>query len=239
MLHRHLSRTLLSAALIACGALLALRVLGAHADAEPRVVPAPTVDLPATGERQVVTLSGGCFWGIQGIFEHVKGVERAVSGYAGGTASTANYETVSSGTTGHAETVEITYDPHEISFGRILQIFFSVGLDPTEVDRQGPDRGPQYRSEIWAADAEQARVARAYVAQLDAAHLWPRPIATRVDALAGFYPAEAYHQDFLLLHPHQPYIAFEDMPKVEALERLFPERWRADAVTVLPRKPAS
>jgi peptide-methionine (S)-S-oxide reductase len=225
--------------LIVAAALLALHGLGAHADMEARIVPAPTVDLPAAGERQVATLSGGCFWGIQGVFEHVKGVERAVSGYAGGTADTADYATVSSGKTGHAETVQITYDPRQISFGRILQIFFSVALDPTQLDRQGPDSGPQYRSEIWTADADQARVAHAYLAQLEAAHVWPRRIATRVDALAGFYPAEAYHQDYLLLHPHQPYIALEDMPKVEALERLFPEMWRADAVTVLPQKPAS
>lgn len=239
MLHRNLLRALAAAAMGAAVAFLALRGPGAHADAAPQLVPAPSVDLPATGEQQVATLSGGCFWGIQGVFEHVKGVERAVSGYAGGSADTADYDTVSTGKTGHAETVQITYDPRQISFGRILQIFFSVALDQTEVDHQGPDWGPQYRSEIWVGDADQARVARAYLAQLDAAHLWPRPIATRVEALTAFYPAEAYHQDYLLLHPHQPYIAFQDMPKVEALERLFPEAWRPDAVTVLPQKPAS
>lgn len=239
MFPRYLLRAFAAAALTAATALLLLHGPGALADAAPQLVPAPAVDLPASGERQVATLSGGCFWGIQGVFEHVKGVERAVSGYAGGSAESATYETVSSGKTGHAETVQISYDPRQISFGRILQIFFSVALDPTDVDRQGPDWGTQYRSEIWAADAAQARVARAYLKQLEAAHLWPKPIATRVDTLAGFYPAEAYHQDFLLRHPHQPYIAIQDMPKVEALERLFPDAWRPDAVTVLPQKPAS
>ena len=148
MLHRYLLRALAAAALTAAVALLVLRAPGADADAAPQVVPAPALDLPAAGERQVATLSGGCFWGIQGVFEHVRGVERAVSGYAGGSADSADYDTVSSGKTGHAETVQITYDPRQISFGRILQIFFSVALDPTEVDHQGPDWGPQYRSEI-------------------------------------------------------------------------------------------
>ncbi len=218
---------LLGAFLVGASLILA-RLPAGHADVTPQVVPPPALDLPAGTGPEVATLSGGCFWGIQGIFEHVRGVQRAVSGYAGGPADTANYRSVSTGSTGHAETVQITYDAAQISYGQILQIFFSVGLDPTEVDRQGPDDGTQYRSEVWAANPDQAKVARAYIAQLDAAHVWRQPIATRVDPLVGFYPAEDYHQDFLVRHPDQPYIAFYDIPKVQALARLFPEAWRTD-----------
>ncbi len=204
----------------------ALLIIPARA-ANPRPVPAPTADLAASGGApQSVVLSGGCFWGVQGVFEHVKGVTRAVSGYAGGDKKTADYESVSQGDTGHAESVQLTYDPKQISFGHVLQIFFSVALDPTEVDRQGPDQGTQYRSEVFVSDAEQARVARAYIAQLDAAHVFARPIATRVDMLPGFYAAEAYHQDFLATHPDYPYIVFNDMPKVAALKTAFPGDYR-------------
>jgi peptide-methionine (S)-S-oxide reductase len=231
-----LSGTFLAAAAAIGAGLLSANLPAARAEGAPQVVPPPAVDLPASGGRQVATLSGGCFWGVQGIFEHVRGVEKAVSGYAGGPAEMANYRTVSTGMTGHAETVQITYDPAQISYGRILQIFFSVALDPTEVDGQGPDEGTQYRSEIWTADAEQARAARAYIAQLGAAHIWRDPIATRVDPLVAFYPAEDYHQDYLDRHPNQPYIAFYDIPKVRALARLFPEAWRPDPVTVLTLK---
>jgi peptide-methionine (S)-S-oxide reductase len=156
-------------------------------------------------------------------------VSTAVAGYAGGTADTANYETVSTGTTGHAESVQITYDPQKISFGHVLQIFFSVVTDPTEVNRQGPDDGTQYRSDIFTTNADQARVAQAYIAQLDAAHVFKQKIATRVDTLPGFYPAEAYHQDFLVTNPDYPYIVYNDAPKVNALKALFPADWRADA----------
>ena len=193
----------------------------AHAQ-NMRVVPAPAIDAaPASGTQSVV-LSGGCFWGVQGVFEHVRGVSRAVSGYAGGAADTAQYETVSTGSTGHAESVRVTYDPRVISLGRVLQIYFSVATDPTQLNRQGPDSGTQYRSEVWTSDAEQARVAQAYIAQLDAAHVFDGKIATRVDPLGGFYPAEAYHQDFLENNPTYPYIAINDMPKVAALRSLFP-----------------
>ena len=208
---------------------------GAHA-ADAKLVPPPAIDLPAPPGLQTIVLSGGCFWGVQGVFEHVKGVERAVSGYAGGSASTAHYQTVSGGDTGHAESVRITYDPRHISYGRLLQIFFSVALDPTELNRQGPDEGTQYRSEIWTSDADQARVARAYIDQLNAAHVFTQPIATRVDPLAGFYPAEAYHQDFLVRNPDYPYIVYNDLPKVEALRRLFPDAYVAQARVVEAQK---
>jgi peptide-methionine (S)-S-oxide reductase len=175
-------------------------------------------------------LSGGCFWGVQGVFEHVKGVTRVLAGYAGGAKDTAQYETVSGGDTGHAESVQITFDPKQISYGHLLQIFFSVALDPTQVNAQGPDEGTQYRSEVFAIGAEQQRVAQAYIAQLGQAHLFAGPIATRVDPLPAFYPAEAYHQDFLVRNPTYPYIAYNDMPKVEALRRLFPTDYRAAPV---------
>jgi peptide-methionine (S)-S-oxide reductase len=187
------------------------------------------MDAPAASGPQTVVLAGGCFWGVQGVFEHVKGVQRAVAGYAGGAKSTAQYETVSNGDTGHAESVQITYDPHQISFGQILQIYFSVVTDPTEVNRQGPDEGTQYRSDVFATTADQAKIATAYIAQLDAAHVFPRKIATRVDMLPGFYPAEAYHQDFLQNNPDYPYIVVNDMPKVEALKADFPGFYVAKA----------
>jgi peptide-methionine (S)-S-oxide reductase len=174
-------------------------------------------------------LSGGCFWGVQGVFEHVKGVTRVLAGYSGGAKNTADYETVSTGTTGHAESVQITYDPHQISYGKILQIFFSVVLDPTMKNAQGPDEGTQYRSELFVATPEQQKTASAYIAQLNAAHAFQAPIATRVDPLRGFYPAEAYHQDFLETHPDYPYIVYNDMPKVEALKAIFPSEYSAQA----------
>jgi peptide-methionine (S)-S-oxide reductase len=187
------------------------------------VVPPPAQDAAPATAPQTAVLSGGCFWGVQGVFEHVKGVTRVLAGYSGGAKSTASYETVSGGDTGHAESVQITYDPQQISYGKILQIFFSVALDPTMKDAQGPDTGTQYRSEVFVATPEQQKVASAYIAQLDAAHTYDAPIATRVDKLTGFYPAEAYHQDFLETHPSYPYIAYNDMPKVSALKTLFPD----------------
>jgi len=209
----------------------ALVLAGSARAEEPHVVPAPAVDVAPSGPApQTAVLSGGCFWGVQGVFEHVRGVRQVLAGYSGGRAATADYETVSTGTTGHAESVKIVFDPQQISYGRILQVFFSVALDPTMKDAQGPDEGTQYRSEIFYANAEQQRVASAYVAQLDAAHVFAAPIATRIDALSGFYPAEAYHQDFLVNHPDYPYIAFNDMPKVEALKALFPSVYQAKPV---------
>ncbi len=219
------------AALGGAAALLAGTILRAPARGaeDMHVVPPPTTDVGAAHGPQTVVLSGGCFWGVQGVFEHVRGVQRVLAGYSGGERSTADYETVSGGQTGHAESVQITYDPKAISYGRILQIFFSVALDPTMKDAQGPDSGTQYRSEVFYATPEQQKVAAAYIAQLDAAHSFHAPIATRVDPLRGFYPAEAYHQDFLETHPTYPYIVFNDMPKVQALKAMFPSYYVVQA----------
>jgi peptide-methionine (S)-S-oxide reductase len=180
----------------------------------------------------VAILAGGCFWGVQGVFQHVDGVTSAVSGYAGGAKDTAHYEMVSSGSTGHAEAVQITFDPHRISYGRLLQIYFSVAHNPTELNRQGPDTGTQYRSAIFPLSAEQGDVAKAYIAQLDQAHAFKKPIVTRIEADRAFYPAEGYHQDFLTRNPSYPYIAINDLPKIEDLKRLLPDVYRAAPVLV-------
>jgi peptide-methionine (S)-S-oxide reductase len=200
---------------------------------EGRAIPAPAVDeTAADATAEVAVLAGGCFWGVQGVFQHVEGVRNAVSGYAGGDAATAHYEMVSSDSTGHAEAVQVTFDPRRISYARILQIFFSVAHDPTQLNRQGPDSGTQYRSAIFPTNAEQARVAQAYIAQLDQAHVFRRPIVTRIEPDRPFYPAEDYHQDFLTRHPNYPYIVYNDLPKIEDLRRFFPDRFRADPVLV-------
>jgi peptide-methionine (S)-S-oxide reductase len=231
------SRTLLSGASIAALIVLLL-ALGVpltptRADSGARVVPAPEVDTPAkTAGLQTAIFAGGCFWGIQGVFEHVKGVTQAVSGYSGGQIANPGYEYVSSGTTGHAESVLVTFDPSQVTYGTLLRIFFSVALDPTQKDRQGPDWGTQYRSELFVTSPEQEQVAKAYLAQLEEAHVFSRPIATRIDPAGPFYPAEAYHQDYLDRHPTAPYIAINDMPKVEALRTLFPEYWQPATVKV-------
>jgi peptide-methionine (S)-S-oxide reductase len=204
--------------------------------AEPAVViPPPAFDAaaPAGGGSQTIVLAGGCFWGVQGVFEHTKGVVQAVSGYSGGTKETAHYEMVGTERTGHAESVQITYDPKQISYGKILQIYFSVAHNPTELNYQGPDSGPSYRSAIFYANNEQKRIAGAYIAQLDKAHLFPAAIVTKLEAFTGFYPAENYHQDFLVLHPDYPYIVFNDLPKVDNLKRLFPDYYRDTPVTVM------
>jgi peptide-methionine (S)-S-oxide reductase len=188
------------------------------------VIAPPALDNPKTsGTPQTAVLAGGCFWGVQGVFEHVRGVQIVVAGYAGGDKSSAQYETVSSGSTGHAESVKITFDPAAISYGQILQIAFSVVHDPTQLNRQGPDVGTQYRSAIFYADETQKRIAEAYISQLDNAHAFPRPIVTRVDPLKGFFPAEGYHQDYLIHNPNAPYIAMFDLPKVENFKHTFPE----------------
>jgi peptide-methionine (S)-S-oxide reductase len=186
--------------------------------------PDPAVDEPLAkaATHQTAVLSGGCFWGVQAVFKHVKGVISATSGYAGGAASTAHYETVSEGNTGHAESVQIVYDPSQISYGQLLKIFFSVAHDPTQVDRQGPDEGPQYRSMISYTNEEQKRIADAYIDQLNKAKIFSRSIATQVVPLNGFYPAEAYHQDYAERHPGDPYIFFNDAPKVAHLQKQFP-----------------
>ena len=198
---------------------------------EMRVVPPPAVDTPATsGKTATAVFAGGCFWGVQGVFQHVKGVKDAVSGYTGGSAVTASYPIVSTGTTGHAESVRITYDPSEVSYGKLLQIYFSVVTDPTMLDAQGPDEGTQYRSNIFAATPEQAKVAKTYVEQLQKAHVFSAPIVTKVTPLKAFYPAEGYHQNYLSLHPDSGYIAENDMPKVEGLKKLFPRDWNPGPV---------
>jgi peptide-methionine (S)-S-oxide reductase len=225
---------------------LALVLLAALVAASPVVaadftqVPPPAVDEPETqAATETAIVAGGCFWGVQGVFQHVKGVINAVSGYAGGEHVTAQYEVVSTGQTGHAESVQITYDPHKITYGKLLQIYFSVAHDPTELNRQGPDSGTQYRSAIFAMNEQQADVAKAYIAQLNQARAFPKAIVTRIEVDKTFYPAEGYHQDYLTLHPHQPYIAFNDIPKVEALQRQFPDVYRAEPVLVSGNKGVS
>jgi len=197
-----------------------------NAKANPAtVVPAPMQDAPratASGQ-QIAVVSGGCFWGVQAVFQHVKGVITATSGYAGGAAKTAEYEIVSTGETGHAESVQIVYDPSQITYGELLRVFFSVAHDPTQLNRQGPDQGTQYRSSIFYSNEEQKRIAETYIAQLDQAKIFSRPIVTKVVPLQAFYPAEAYHQNYAALHPNQPYIVFNDAPKVENLRQQFPD----------------
>jgi len=202
----------------------------ARASGRPAVaVPAPAMDAPRAAEptRETVVLAGGCFWGIEAVFEHVKGVTEATSGYAGGSAADARYELVSEGTTGHAESVRVTYDPTQVTLGQLLQVFFSVAHDPTEVNRQGPDTGTQYRSAIFVSNPAQKRLVDAYIAQLDAAKVFPKRIATEVGPLRAFYPAEAYHQDYAALHPRNPYIVINDAPKVTHLREMFPALYRA------------
>ena len=216
---------------VAALAALAFVVLPTAAETA-RQLPAPAADEKADTATRSAVFAGGCFWGVQGVFQHVEGVTSAVSGYAGGEASTAQYEKIGSGRTGHAESVKVTYDPRKVSFGTLMQIYFSVAHDPTELDRQGPDVGTQYRSTIFAGDDEQARLAKAYIDQLDAAKSFGRKIATTIERDRTFYPAENYHQDYLTLHPRQPYIVIHDLPKIDNLKRLFPDRYRAEPVLV-------
>ncbi len=198
------------------------------------LVPAPQLDAaaPASAGPQTAVFAGGCFWGVQKVFQHVKGVRQAVSGYAGGNSVTAQYDIVSTGRTGHAESVQVSFDPAVVSYGTLLRVFFSVAHDPTEVDRQGPDHGSQYRSEIFTVNDEQKRVADAYIRQLDQAGVLAHRIATRVEPLSAFFAAEDYHQDYATLHPDSRYIAIFDLPKVRNLQRLFPQQYRADPVLV-------
>lgn len=199
------------------------------------IIPPPALDQPAGGAApQKAVLAGGCFWGVQAVFQHVKGVAGAVSGYAGGQAGTANYDAVSSGRSGHAEAVEITYDPSQVSYGQLLQIYFSVAHDPTQLDRQGPDTGPQYRSAVFPADDSQRKVAEAYIAQLNKSGAYPKALATTVEPLPAFYPAEDYHQDYLVRHPYSMYIMVNDVPKVENLAKTFPDRYRDKPALVKP-----
>lgn len=198
------------------------------ASAAAAALPDPAVDVPLarTAGARTAVLAGGCFWGVEGVFEHVKGVTRVVSGYAGGSADTANYRQVSSGRSGHAESVRITYDPRQISYGQLLKVFFAVAHDPTQRNRQGPDSGPQYRSAIFYADAEQKRVADSYIAQLQKARVFARPVVTEVVPLEGFYEAEASHQDYVARHPGQPYVVINDLPKIADLKRRLPSLYQ-------------
>ncbi|MDT5391638.1 MAG: peptide-methionine (S)-S-oxide reductase [Mycobacterium sp.] len=210
------------------------QMMQATSGASDSMVPAPALDepTPASAASETAVLAGGCFWGVQGAFQHVKGVTEAESGYAGGSKDTADYDTVSTGSTGHAESVRITYDPSQVTFGQLLRIYFSVVTDPTQLNRQGPDEGTQYRSAIFAQDATQQRVADAYLAQLNAAKAFPAPIVTKVEPNTGFFPAEGYHQNYLNSNPTYPYIAINDMPKVNGLKQLFPALYRDQPVLV-------
>ena len=232
MRNRSFSRLSLLAAAVGAVAVTAFALSPLMAAEDAVVIPPPAADVPASEGIQTVVLAGGCFWGVQGVFQHTAGVVSAVSGYSGGSQMNAQYELVSTGTTGHAESVQVKYDPSKISYGKILQIFFSVAHDPTQLNRQGPDSGTQYRSAIFTTSDAQKKAAEAYIAQLDAAKVYPRPIVTKVSALQAFYPAESYHQDYLTLHPSQPYIAYNDLPKIENLKKLFAETYQEKPVLV-------
>jgi len=231
LLSKILARALLAATLLLAGC----GVSTPQSPAPETVVtlPAPLVDESSgQAESEVAILAGGCFWGVQGVFQHVMGVSQAVSGYAGGSQATADYEAVSSGKTGHAESVQITFDPRQISYGHILQIYFSVAHDPTQLNRQGPDVGAQYRSAIFPTTVDQTRIAQAYIDQLVQAAVFPSPIVTRIEPDRTFYAAEAYHQDYLTRNPSSPYIMFNDLPKIENLKRSQPDFYRSDPVLV-------
>jgi peptide-methionine (S)-S-oxide reductase len=216
-------KSFLYLALVLLGSLVATTACNARAGT-PAPVPTAVVDakLASASTQQTAVISGGCFWGIQAVFQHVKGVISATSGYSGGSVKNPDYEMVSTGETGHAESVQIVYDPSQITYGELLRVFFSVAHDPTQLNRQGPDDGTQYRSSIFYSNDEQKQIAEAYIAQLDKAKVFPRPIVTKVVALQAFYPAEAYHQNYAALHPNQPYIVYNDAPKVEHLRQEFP-----------------
>lgn len=217
---------------VACG-LLAAGAGASRAAETAFIIPAPSVDdAQAAAAQEKAVIAGGCFWGVQAVFQHVKGVSNAVSGYAGGKADTANYDTVSGGRSGHAEAVEITYDPKQVSYGQLLQIYFSVAHDPTQLNRQGPDRGTQYRSTVFPANDGQRKVAEAYIAQLNKTGVYSKPLATTVEPLQAFYPAEGYHQDYLVRNPNSMYIVINDVPKVENLAKTFPEKYRDKPVLV-------
>lgn len=219
-------------ALVACGWACQLK-----ADAVDKAIPAPALDTPAAEAKGLETavLAGGCFWGLQGMFEHVQGVTKVVAGYSGGTKETAHYEMVGTERTGHAESVEITFDPRKISYGQLLRLYFSIAHDPTQLNRQGPDTGPSYRSEIFFTSPTQERIAKAYVAQLTKANVFGAPIVTRIEPMKGFYPAEDYHQDFLIHNPDHPYIVRNDLPKIGALKRVYPEVYRENPVMLSSR----
>ena len=239
-IHQPVTRRRVLAFLGAAGGLIAAWPwLGAQAAAEAATqIPAPSFSAPAESgsEARTIVLAGGCFWGVQGVFQHTKGVLNAVSGYAGGSKASASYMMVGSGMTGHAEAVAVTYDPRQISYGQLLQIYFSVVHDPTQLNRQGPDSGTQYRSAVFYADATQQQLANAYIAQLDAAKVYRSRIVTRLEPLNGFYPAEDYHQDYATLHPESGYIARFDLPKIANLKSTFPQWYREQPVLVMAKR---
>ena len=222
------------APLFAAAAMLALSA-SARAEDLDKKIPAPVFDPANAAPSETVVLAGGCFWGQQAVFEHVKGVTKVVAGYSGGARQTATYPQVITETTGHAEAVQITFDPRIVSFGTLLRIYFSVAHDPTQLNFQGPDEGTSYRSEIFFATPAQEKTARAYIAQLGAAHIFSQPIVTKLGALKGFYAAEAYHQDYLIHNPTQPYIVINDLPKLAALQKVWPELYRPDPVRLASR----
>ncbi|HEX7440460.1 MAG TPA: peptide-methionine (S)-S-oxide reductase MsrA, partial [Caldimonas sp.] len=217
---RRIAWTLAALALVASAGLAKPAAATGEARAIPAFAGSPAAAAPRDATSEVAVLAGGCFWGVQGVFQHVKGVSNAVSGYAGGERRSASYDAVSTGASGHAESVRVTFDPRQISYARILQIYFSAAHDPTQLNRQGPDHGTQYRSAIFPTSTEQAAVAQAYIAQLDKAHVFPAPIATKIEPGRSFYPAEDYHQDFLVRNPTYPYIVYNDLPKIDDLKRL-------------------
>jgi len=215
------------------GLMAALLAGSACAQESATNIPPPAIDQAvAPGKLQTAVVAGGCFWGVQGVYQHLKGVKNVLSGYSGGDRSTADYESVSDGDSDHAESVQIVFDPAQVTYGQILQVFFAVAHDPTQLNRQGPDTGLQYRSAIFYADAEQKKIAESYIAQLDKAGVFSRPIVTRVDPLKAFYAAEGYHQDYLLNHPGNPYIVVNDLPKVRNFQRVLPKLYNSRAVTV-------
>jgi peptide-methionine (S)-S-oxide reductase len=228
------AKKILNASVAALALVVGVGWIAATRGAEPPVVvPAPALDNPKEGGAlQTAVVAGGCFWGVQGVFEHVRGVHEVLAGYAGGSGLTAQYEEVSTGRTGHAESVQITFDPRVLTYGELLQIYFSVAHDPTQLNRQGPDSGSQYRSAVFYADATQRRIAESYIAQLNQGKSFAAPIVTRVDALKGFYPAEGYHQDFYLKNPQHPYIVINDLPKIRNLQVLFSNHYRDSPATV-------
>jgi peptide-methionine (S)-S-oxide reductase len=229
-----LGAAVLVAGVIAAAA-IGMKVTPSAAE-DAKVIPAPTMDETAATSpmnTETAIFAGGCFWGVQGVFQHVEGVTKAVSGYAGGEADTAHYEMVGSGETGHAESVQVTFDPHKVTYGQLLQIYFSVAHDPTQLNYQGPDMGTQYRSTVFPTSEAQANIAKAYIDQLNAAKVFTNEIVTTLEPGKTFYPAEDYHQDYLTLHPDQPYIAINDLPKVRNLEQLYPERYRKEPVLVM------
>lgn len=226
----------LGVALLAVAAAFTSWQSPAGAAEEAVVIPAPAVDeTPSPGLEKAV-FAGGCFWGVQGVFQHVKGVTNAVSGYSGGEAGTAQYEMVGTGATGHAESVEVTYDPSKVTYGQLLHVFFSVAHNPTQLNYQGPDHGPQYRSAIFFANNEQKKVAQSYIEQLGKAKVFAEPIVTKMEAFRAFYPAEGYHQDFLTLNPTYPYIVYNDLPKIENLKQIFPDLYSEKPVLVSEAK---